>query len=89
MNINEIFEKYTSNVLKNIDKDNFKKILDFLEKENCNFLDEIIEDYLDIFMIDYDSFIKKYTYLNNKYNNKYLEYVSEDMNLLEELYYDI
>ena len=83
MNINEIFEKYTSNVLKNIDKDNFKKILDFLEKENCNFLDEIIEDYLDLFMIDYDCFIKKYTYLNNKYNNKYLEYVSEDMNLLE------
>lgn len=89
MNINEIFEKYTSNVLTNIDKDNFKKILDFLEKENCNFLDEIIEDYLDIFMIDYDEFIKKYTYLNNKYNNKYLEYVLEDMNLLEELYYDI
>ena len=27
MNINEIFEKYTSNVLINIDKDNFKKIL--------------------------------------------------------------
>ena len=36
MNINEIFEKYTSNVLKNIDKDNFKKILDFLEKHFIN-----------------------------------------------------
>ncbi|MBQ4634576.1 MAG: hypothetical protein IJB71_04435 [Bacilli bacterium] len=82
----EIFEKYSNSVIKNLDKDNFRKILIFLENENCDYLEDLIEDYLDLFTIDYEIFVTKYKELNQKYNNKFLELASEDMNMLEEFF---
>ena len=86
--INEILEKYSESVLKNLSKDNFNKILNFLIKEKCECIEDIIDDYLDIFTIDYDEFVIKYNKLNKKYNGNYINLVSEDMNLLEEMFYD-
>lgn len=89
INADEIFSKYENDVIKNINKENMLKIIYFLEKENCDFIDEIIENYLDLFTFNYDEFIYKYNKLNNKYNNNYLKEVSIDMNLLEEFYLDL
>ena len=86
--MNNIIEKYSESVLKNLDKDNFNNILIFLINEKCNFVEDIVEDYLDVFTIDYNEFIIKYNYLNEKYNNCYLELVSKDLNLLEEFFDD-
>lgn len=82
----EIIEKYTDGVLKNLNKDNIIKICDFLDEENCNFIEDILEDYLDLFVFDYEEFIKKYNKLNEKYENNYLVMASENMDLLEEFY---
>ena len=84
--IDKIKKKFESNVLKNIDKENFYKILGFLVKEKCNFIEDIVYNYLDLFNINYDEFIKKYNIINNKYNGNFLEQASEDMNLFEEFY---
>lgn len=86
--INEILEKYSESMLNNLDKDNFHEILKFLIKEKCECIEDIIEDYLDVFTIDYDKFIVRYNNLNKKYNGYYLKLVSENMNLLEEMFYD-
>lgn len=86
--INETFEKYSESVLNNLDKDNFNEILNFLIKEKCDCIEDIMEDYLDIFTIDYDEFITRYNKLNKKYNGYYIKLVSEDMNLLEEMFND-
>lgn len=86
-NIDEILDKYTNSVIKNLNRDNMNKIIEFLSKENCDFIETIIEDYLDLFTIDFLEFQKKYESLNKKYNNKYLSLVSEDMNYLEEMFY--
>lgn len=82
----EIIEKYSSSVIKNLDRNNIDKIIVFLKKENCNYIEDILEDYLDLFTIEYEIFVNKYNELNKKYNNKYLELVSNDMNLLEEFF---
>ena len=84
--IEKIKEKYSESVIKNLNKENFYKIYNFLIKEKCNFIDDIISDYLDLFNIDYDEFTKKYIKLNEKYNKQFLNRASEDMNLLEEFY---
>lgn len=86
-NIDEILDKYTNSVIKNLNRDNMNKIIEFLSKKNCDFIETIIEDYLDLFTIDFLEFQKKYESLNKKYNNKYLSLVSEDMNYLEEMFY--
>ena len=86
IDINEIKAKFDKKVIENIDKENAHKIIEFLIKEKCIFIDEIISDYLDLFTFEYGEFSNKYKRLNNKYNGKFLEKASKDMNLLEEFY---
>lgn len=84
--IDEIIEKYSDSVLNNISRENMKKIINFLKKENCDFIEDIIEDYLDLFTFEYEEFVDKYNKLNTKYNNNLLELSSSEMNILEEFY---
>ncbi len=87
IDINEIKSKFEKNMIDNVKRENAQKILTFLANEKCNFIEDIVTDYLDLFAFDYDEFINKYENLNNKYNGAFLEKASEDMNLLEEFYY--
>ena len=64
-----------------------KKIIEFLVLRECDYIEDILEDYLDIFTIDYEEFVKRFEKINKNYNNEYLKLASEDMNLLEELFY--
>lgn len=86
MNVNEIFETYSQDVITNLQKDNIKKIAKLLLEEKCNYCQELLENYLDLFTIDYEEFKTKYNKLNIKYNNQFLNYASKDMNLFEEFY---
>ena len=81
------FSKYEDSVIKNIDKDNVNKIISFLNTNGCDFIDELLEDYLDIFTFEYDDFINRYNKLNIKYNNDLINAIKNDMNILEEFYY--
>lgn len=84
----EIIEKYSNSTLNNLDVNNIKKIIEFLKKEKCDYIEDLLEDYLDLFTIEYEVFIDKYNRLNNKYNNNLLSLASEDMNILEEFFLD-
>lgn len=85
-NIEDIVSKYDSEVLAKLNKENMAKIIIFLQKENCDFIEDLLNDYIDLFIIEYDVFIRRYIILNEKYNYKYLELAAEDMNYLEEMY---
>lgn len=79
-------DKYEYSVLKNIDKDNLNKIISFLLLKNCDYIDELLEDYLDIFTFEYNDFITRFNQLNDKYNHNLINEIRDDMNILEELY---
>lgn len=83
----EILEKYSFSTLNNLDEKNIEKIIEFLVLRECDYIEDILEDYLDIFAIDYEEFVKRFEKINKNYNNEYLKLASEDMNLLEELFY--
>jgi len=82
----ELISKFEPDVLKRLDKDNIKLIINFLVLEDCCFIEDMISDYIDLFLIPYKEFVNKYNILNNKYNGNYLEMASYDMNMLEEFY---
>ena len=82
----EKFKKFSDSVLRNIDKENMNKIILLLKKYDCDYIADLLDDYLDIFMIDYDIFKEKLDNLNIKYNNNFLSLASNNMNLLEEFY---
>jgi len=85
-NLDEIVLKFEKDVLKLINRENLTKIINFLYMEHCEFIEEILENYLDIFTFDYNDFILKYHKLDKKYNGLFLFKASQDMNLLEEFY---
>lgn len=78
--------KYEKSIISNLDINNINKIIIFLEKNHCNYIEELLEDYLDIFTFEYSEFINKFNKLNNKYNNELIKEISEDMNIIEEFY---
>ena len=84
--INKIQKKIEKSVIDNIDRENAHKILTFLVREKCDFIEDIITDYIDLFSFEYNEFLNKYNELNKKYNGHYLEQTREDLNLLEEFY---
>ena len=84
--INIIKEKYEKSVFENLDRENVKKIIAFLIKEKCDYIEDIIDDYLDLFNFQYEEFVEKYNKLNKEFDGKFLEKASEDMNVLERFY---
>lgn len=86
INIKNIKEKFENHVFQNLDKENVYKIIEFLSREKCDYIEDIVSDYLDLFNIQYEEFIRKYNILNDKYNGDFLEKASADMNILEEFY---
>ena len=84
--INIDISKYEESVIKNLDKDNVDKILSFLSLSGCDYIEELLEDYLDIFTFEYDEFVIRFNKLNDKYNHNLINEIKDDMNILEELY---
>lgn len=80
------FDKYAPHVIGGLNKENFEKIVNFLISTNCNCIEDIVTDYLDLFLFDYSDFKNKYDILNKKYDNCYWNKVSYNMDLLEEFY---
>ena len=79
--------KYEESVIKNIHRDNLEKIITFLVSKGCDYVEELLEDYLDLFTFDYHDFVTKFNKLDEKYQHHFIDEVREDMNLLEEFYY--
>ena len=86
LDIDNILEKYEKCLLDNLNTENINKIIEFLIYKKCDFIEELLEDYMDLFSFNYADFINKFDILNRKYNNEFLNYASFDMNIFEEFY---
>ena len=84
--INIDISKYEKSVIKNLDKDNVDKILSFLSLNGCDYIEELLENYLDIFAFEYNEFVIRFNKLNEKYNHNLINEIKDDTNILEELY---
>ena len=79
-------DKYEKSVINSLNKENVKKIIKLLVTNNCDYIEELLEDYLDIFVFDYNDFKNKFDKLNKIYNNNLINEIRDDMNILEEFY---
>lgn len=85
INYEELINKFEPHIIKNIDMTNFNKIINFLVSKKFDYIDEIVENYLDLFLIDYEKFINNYATLKNKYGENLVSLISENIGILEEL----
>ena len=81
--MNNLFNQYEKDLFLNLDKDNYKKILDFLYIEVPEYTEDIVTNYLDLFLINYEEFKDKYNKLKDKYG---INFLKEDISILEQIY---
>lgn len=81
---NDILEKYEIEYIKHLNKENVINIIKYLENENVDYIDELLEDYLDLFVIDYNEFKNRFEKLKEKYGNNLVENIANDLTILEE-----
>lgn len=79
-------EKYSIGILEDLDSDNVKKIVEFLQLNNCDYIDELLNNYLDLFTFDYEEFKTKFNILNKKYNYNIIEEIEYNMDIIEEFF---
>lgn len=83
--INQIYEIFDINVINNINEENVYNIIKFLIEENVYFIEDMLTMYLDLFLLDYPVFKERFVKLKVKYKENYLDMISSNMNILEEM----
>ena len=61
------------------------KIIEFLLDEQGDYIEEILTNYLDIFLINIEEFKERFNNLKIKYGNNLVELIKDDLGILEEL----
>ena len=79
-----ISEKFEIGVFKSLNTDNLKRIISFLQSRGVDYIDELIDCYLDLFTIEYDEFVLRFSKLEEKYTDNLVKLISEDLTILEE-----
>lgn len=81
--LEELFNNYDINYLKSIDKNKFEEIYNLLKKYNFDFIEDIIEEYLEIFQMDKDIVEKRILSLKKVLGENWLDKIGNDMSYLE------
>lgn len=84
--IEELKTKYELLIFKNLDAKNIKLIIDYLKNNKIDYIEDILKDYLDLFILDSKEFINKFEMLKKEYGNSFNEILSYNLNILEEMY---
>ena len=81
----ELLENYDKEVIDSIDIDNGKKVLEILNKYNFYFIEDIILNYLEIFMIDAKKVEDGILKLKEKIGDNFQIKIGDDLSLLDEI----
>jgi len=71
-------------VLNVIDNENALKIIAILENNGCNFVNDLITNYMEIFMLKPYIIETKLKILKNELGNSYMNVIESNLNLLVE-----
>ncbi len=84
--VEELLSKYEESFISSLDVENIKKIIAFLLDENCSFIEELIENCLVLFSVEYPNFVERYNGLKERYGENLIDMISSNLSLLEEIY---
>lgn len=80
---NTLFDIYEYEYINNIDKDNFIRVYEVFKKNNFNYIDDIIVNYLEIFTLDSNFVENKINKLKDILGNNYIYIIGNDLRYLE------
>jgi len=83
--LEELFNNYDINYLKSINEEIFTKVYNIFKKYNFYYIEDIIENYLDLFTIDDKIIEAKILLLKKELGDNFVFIIGEDMSYLERL----
>ena len=84
--LEELKDTFDTSVFHQLQEDNVTKIIEYLKDNHIFLLEDIIKEYLDLFLLDYKEFISKFEKLKNLYHNNFAERLAYNLNILEGMY---
>lgn len=84
-NLDSLYTIYDEELINSVEEKNFLKIVQYLIKNNIDFLEDVIGSYLDLFLIEYDIFVEKFEVLKIRYGNDISDKISHNMQIFEEM----
>ena len=83
--LDNIYDTFEQSVLNNLNEENIKDIIAYLQKNKVEVIEDMLTNYLDLFILDSLEFQKRFNKLNEKYENKLNEYLNYKLDILEEM----
>lgn len=83
--IEEIEETFEAEILNQLDDENIQNIIYYLYANHIDYIKDILLQYLDLFLLEKDEFIKRFEKLKGKYHNDIAVILGHNLDLLEEL----
>lgn len=81
--IEDLYLKYDEDFLNNMDEKKFDEIYNIFIKYKFNYIEDIISNYIEIFVLEPFIVEKKVNNLYKSLGEDFVEYISNEMNLLE------
>lgn len=81
-------ETFDGDVLNKIDENNLIRCYEYLKNEKVYFAKDIILEYIDIFLIEYDEFKIKFQKLKYDLGVNYIEKLEEYISVLKNYFYN-
>ncbi len=87
--IKEVIDTFEEGALLKLDSDNIQRILFYLKEQKIYYIEDILVQYLDLFLFPYDEFVEKFEQLKAKYFANFVEYLAYHFDILEEMYNNV
>lgn len=83
--LNLVYDNYDEEFIVSLNENNFVKIYNLLLKEGFYFIEDIIINYLELFIVDETDLEKALLVYKNKYGPSYPAYIGQNMTVLSDI----
>lgn len=81
-------ENFDEEIIKQVDYTNVNKIIDYLDKNGIYYYKDLFLSSLDLFLLEYDKFVRKFERLKEILGDDYVSKLGEDSSQIELMYLD-
>ncbi len=84
--LNNIIETYDNELLLKLDTNNIISIINYLKRNNIDYIEDILSLYTDLFILDVNDFINRFEILKNRYGKNFCDNLAYKLDILESMW---
>ena len=88
LDIKVLYENFDEETINKVDYVNLNKIFDYLEENGIYYYKDLFLSSIDLFLLPYDIFVKKFEKLKQVLGEDYISKLGEDSSQIESMYLD-